>query len=402
MTIWFFRILFAIIILIALESYFFISIRKALKQLPSRLISKTIVIIGIFVNLFPIALLLWAINSFVAKSNFTLPQSPYIDWLIIYPFWFSLLLIVQSLLFFIPLDLILPIIKMIRKNISGQKVISKIKIVLMIIFAIYIPLRIIYDYNEVKITRLTLKVKNLPEDLNNFRIGFVSDFHVDRYTDSKRVTNYINKLNEEKPDLVLIGGDFISRGNKYIKKASGLLSNIRSTYGVYSCVGDHDYWAYSNKPRKSLEEITYALARKGIQVLDNLNITIPIDSSQILITAITNTYVKKITQKKLNAFVDSSLYDFKIFLTHQPRRILLKAAEKNKYNLYLCGHTHGGQLSFIFPFTTITPSRFESEFLSGKYYYKKLTIYVCNGLGMSIAPVRYNSTPEVAVFKLVK
>ncbi len=402
MLLWLVRILIALLIFALIEWYFFYSLKRASDSFPVKPLRKTPVIIGISLNLMPLYLILSVLYNVALHNRIYLPESRLADWLVIYPFWISLLLVIQLILFFIPIDFIELFLRLLNIYHKRVRLFGKIKIWLFVLFLFYVPLRVVHDYYSVKITKLKIKVNNLPKALDNFKIGFVSDFHIDRYTDSLRATNYINKLNRLKPDVVLIGGDFISRGNKYIKDAAKLLSNIQSTYGVYSCAGDHDYWAYSNAPRKSISAISLSLASQGIELLDNLNIFIPVDSSEILITSVTNTYVKKISQKELSSLVDTGKYGFKIFLTHQPRKLLLEAAVKNNYNIYLCGHTHGGQLSFLFPFVSLTPSSLESRYVSGKYFYGKLLLYVCNGLGMSIAPVRYNSTPEVVLITLVK
>lgn len=400
--IWIVRILIALALLAAIEFYFFRSLRNARKFFPFLRRYKIPAIIGFFINLMPFALLFQAVYGLLTSGSISLPSGVLIDWLFVYPFWISFVLVVQLLLFFIPLDFIGLFLKLKKSPGKYFAFAGKLKIALLFFFLIYVPLISVYDYYSVKITRIEERIPNLPNSLKNFKIGFVSDFHVDRYTDSTRVMNYISKLNALKPDVVLIGGDFISRGSKYIKAAAKLLGNIHGAYGAYSCAGDHDYWAYSNAPDKSFKTISSALALNGITLLDNSNIVIPVDSAKLLITFVTNTYVKKISPAKLPALLDSNAYDFKILLTHQPRKFLMEAASKYKYGLYLCGHTHGGQLSFLFPFIELTPSMLESPYVSGKYFYKKLLVYVCNGLGMSIAPIRYNSTPEVVLIKLVK
>jgi hypothetical protein len=89
-------------------------------------------------------------------------------------------------------------------------------------------------------------------------------------------------------------------------------------------------------------------------------------------------------------------------LVHQPRQIVINAAVKNKYDLILAGHTHGGQITFLFPFINLTPTLIETNRIKGDFYLGKTMMVVTPGLGMSIAPVRYNSTPEVTVIDIKK
>ena len=84
-------------------------------------------------------------------------------------------------------------------------------------FVLYVPINAIYNYTTVQIRTVDFYKKDLPEQLNNFRITFISDIHADKYTNTWRLQNYIDKVNSTKPDLVLIGGDIISSTPDYIR-----------------------------------------------------------------------------------------------------------------------------------------------------------------------------------------
>ena len=78
-------------------------------------------------------------------------------------------------------------------------------------------------------------------------------------------------------------------------------------------------------------------------------------------------------------------------------------------DLYLAGHTHGGQISFVFPFVQFTPTMFETRYIRGDFWFDNpgkpgtsMLMVVTRGLGMSLAPIRYNSTPEVTLIVLQK
>jgi predicted MPP superfamily phosphohydrolase len=92
-------------------------------------------------------------------------------------------------------------------------------------FIIYIPVRVIYDYNAVSVRTVEFKKDSLPNALNNFKIAFISDIQADHYTDEGRLGNFINKVNELDPDLVLIAGDLITTGPKYIELSAKEVEN---------------------------------------------------------------------------------------------------------------------------------------------------------------------------------
>jgi predicted MPP superfamily phosphohydrolase len=75
---------------------------------------------------------------------------------------------------------------------------------------------------------------------------------------------------------------------------------------------------------------------------------------------------------------------------------------KNNYDLFLAGHTHGGQITFLFPFINLSPTLFETKYVRGDFKFNNMLMIVNRGLGMSLVPLRYNSTPEVTVIVLTK
>lgn len=357
-------------------------------------------------NLYPLYLLsLFSYSALSGNNKFVFPESFLIDVFLIFPFWILLLIAVQSILLFVLVDLLYLILKFLNKNIKERikKYSSVITLLIIVFFSIYVPLRILYDYKTIEVSNYVFIKKDLPDNLNGFKIVFISDMQADRYTNENKLGKFISLVNKQNPDLVLIGGDFITTTPKYINKAAVFAGRIKSKYGVYSSVGDHDNWAYRWDTKRSLREIEDALKKKNIKMIDNDNITVRVDSSSLRITFVTNTYVQRISQSVLDGVVDkTNNYGLKIFLTHQPRQFLIDKAKKYNYDLYLAGHTHGGQIMFLFPFKNLSPTLFETKYVRGIFKFGNLAAIVTRGLGVSIAPVRYNSTPEITVITLLK
>ena len=133
---------------------------------------------------------------------------------------------------------------------------------------------------------------------------------------------------------------------------------------------------------------------------DNESRYFEFDSSRIGVSFITHNYVTEISETTLRNVALSNKADFKIFLTHQPQEFLINSAVKSKYDLFLAGHTHGGQITLLFPFIQLTPTLFETNYIKGDFHFESTLVVVCGGLGMSLAPIRYNSTPEVVIITL--
>ncbi len=399
---------FLVLLLAGFAEYYFVKKTvKSIKQLfpgtDEKLLRTGKRIILVILNAFPVSALILILYAVLKGSReFLLPANVLYDYLVQYPFWIGMLVVVQTTLIFILFKIIFFVIRRSGKNSDKiDKTESITFISLLLIFLIYVPARVIYDYNTVEVRTIKYVKPDLPEVLNGFKITFISDIQADRYTDDKRLNKFIDSVNATNPDLVLIAGDMITNTPEFIKTSAEHLGKVHSKYGIYSCVGDHDNWAYRFDNERSLHEVETALAKHNVLMLDNDRLTLNVDTAKIGITFVTNTYVQRIMPEILSKLVaDSSKHDLKIFLTHQPRQYLIDAAKEHGYDLYLCGHTHGGQMTFLFPTGNISPTQVETPYMRGNFKFGKMLMIVTRGLGMSIAPLRYNSTPEVTVIIL--
>ncbi len=399
---------FIVLLLVGFAEYYFLkktvkSIKTLFPVTGERKLKLWKNVLLLILNAFPVSMILLIIYTVLSGSReFYPPQNTVFDYLIMYPFWIGMLIVIQTTLIFLIIKLIISIIKIFTGTLQKiNKIEAGIFLFLLVVFTVYVPLRVIYDYKTVEVRKITFTKENLPAALDGFKITFISDIQADRYTDEKRLGKFINLVNKTNPDLVLVAGDMITNTPDYIETSAEFLGKVKSPYGIYSCVGDHDNWAYRFDTERSLREVEAALAKHNISMIDNGRIKINVDTAIIGITFATNTYVEKIKPEMLAGLTnDSTKYDLKIFLTHQPRQFLIDAAQKAGYDLYLCGHTHGGQMTFLFPFFNISPTQVETPYMRGNFKFGKMLMIVTRGLGMSLAPVRYNSTPEITVIVL--
>ena len=401
------RLLIGIAILLIVEYYFIKHVNLAIKfffpnfyQKKFHLVRKVFLI---WMNLYPLILIFIFTYFAITGSYLTAPESRIIDYLLIYPFWIFFVLIIQCCLLFIPLDLIKIFSHLFIKRTRTHllKIRSTLLFLIIGFFLFYIPIRVIYDYNAVSVRTVEYQKENLPLPLENFKIVFISDIQADHFTDEGRLSKYLNKVNSLNPDLILIAGDLITTGPDYIELSAREVGKLEATYGVYSCVGDHDNWAYRNDYVRSLSEVTSALNYYNVQMIDNDIKEINVDSAAIVITFITNTYVETVSQNILDSLSSNNVGDFKIFLTHQPQPRLIESGLNNGFDLLLAGHTHGGQITFVFPFVQLTPTMFETSYIRGDFWFDSMLMIINRGLGMSLAPLRYNSTPEITLINLV-
>ena len=137
-------------------------------------------------------------------------------------------------------------------------------------------------------------------------------------------------------------------------------------------------------------------------MFDDKDTTLNISGSSLGITFATETYSDRVDDGDRDSLIDNLNADLKILLVHQPRNSLINAAAQKKYDLFLAGHTHGGQVSFLFPFINLSVTLFETRYVRGNFWFGNMLMIVTRGLGMSIEPIRYNSQPEITVINLKK
>ncbi len=402
------RLSILLLIIVIVEFYFFRKGISTAKYIFPKTHSKKVNLITasviFYFNLYAIIgigfLLYYSVSG--VRPSFP-PDNILFDLFIQFPFWIFVSYVVQCIILFLPMDILriilFPLYKSKREIV--KKLVYKIQFALLLGFMIYVPARIAFDYFAVSTRIVEFEKENLPARLEEFKIVFISDVQADKYTNPARLERFINKVNEVNPDLVLVAGDIITSTPKYINQGAEYLGKIKSKYGVYSCVGDHDNWAYREDTKRSLREIASALMSKNVEMVDNQKRIINADSTKIGITFVTNTYVEKINNDFLDSLTNGKFQtDLKIFLTHQPRRFLIDEARNKNYDLFLAGHTHGGQLTFFFPFYNLSPTLFETKYVRGDFQFDNMLAIVTRGLGMSLVPLRYNSTPEVTVIIL--
>lgn len=399
------RLIILILFLVLVEFYV---VRKGLRSIKvlfptlSRKKIKLTAIIGLtWFNLYPLAVIItWTYARIAQTESIPQPDSFFYEYLILYPFWIWIIAVIQVFVILIPADLIkLFLFIPLKKGRDKIRLYHmRLVFVVMAAAAVYVPARIIYDLNSISTRIVEYKKGGLPEALDGFRLTFISDVQADQFTTPRRLQDFIDKVNDTNPDLVLIGGDIITGTSDYLNISAEYLGKIKSKYGVYSCVGDHDNWMYRREYERSVNDVTKALESVNVKMIDNDKVTIDIDTAKVRITFITNTYVERIDSTKLDSLTNHSAgYDLKIFLTHQPREYLINEAHKKDYDLMLVGHTHGGQITILFPFYNFTPTLIETEYVKGDFRFGDMLMIVNRGLGVSLSPVRYNSTPEITL-----
>lgn len=363
---------------------------------PRRRIRLIVIAVVVWVLLYPLLMLGSYIFGFDQVSQAFQRADLIRDALFIYPFWIGVIFAIQISMPLLIMDtarlLLFPLYK--KHKARWLKVQSLIVIAIAAAGLIYVIARVYSDTFTLRTTETELRIKNLPGELNEFRIVQIADMQADGRTNGNKLQAYVDLVNRLKPDIILFGGDLVTGGTDYIETGAEAMSRMEAKHGVYACLGDHDFFSNSEKVSRSLKE-------NGIILLDNVARTLPVGSTQLALTGITNTYRTRLTTATLDAVEQGRPRGpVNILLTHQPSEWLVAYAADHGYDLFVAGHTHGGQIVFPLPGFLLTGSSFETSYVTGFYKVGEMLVSINNGLGLTLSPIRYQAPAEVTVITL--
>ncbi len=189
--------------------------------------------------------------------------------------------------------------------------------------------------------RPTVYKLDTDKNIDDIRIVQFADSHIGATFDSDRFADYVDEMNKQKPDLVLITGDFVDDDTtRYdMLNAAAALQNFDATYGVYFVCGNHDGGYFSAESRGwTKEELFDALRASDVVILQDE--TAVIADSINLIGRIDASSEERKSMFELTDGLDMTKYT--IVLDHQPTDYADQ--QNSNVDLVLSGHTHGGQL----------------------------------------------------------
>ncbi len=356
-----------------------------------RQVRLTVILILLMINLLPVIMLL---SYFLGMEDelFRLRTSIGItDILFVFPFWIGFIAIIEIFIYLLAIDIVQWLFKLGFRDISQSiwHTFAWIKIGLIGFMVIYAGIRSYHDTYDISNSSYDLGLPGLPESFQGFNLVLVGDVQVDRFTQDKKIDLLNQRIKDADPDLLLFAGDLVTRGIHYIPQGLEVMCNMSAKVERIACIGDHDVWA--DAPR-----IARGLTDCGWVFLDNQHHLIHYNNVRILITGITYVYSIRTPSAQIDSLLaNGPEADLKILLVHQPNQPVIDAAKKHGYQIFLAGHTHGGQI-VLKPFGyTLTPTRFENKYYTGWNVLDGLNIFVTNGIGLTMLPLRYRAPAEI-------
>ncbi len=240
----------------------------------------------------------------------------------------------------------------------------------------------LYERHDIEVTRETLRVAGWPDALAGLRVGFLTDLHRSQTVSHEMVSAAVNLLMREQPDLIILGGDYVTWGDRrYVQPSAEALARLAAPHGVIAVLGNHD----------DDRDMPAALTARGFVVLRDARTQLTIRGEKVDFAGI-----RYWTRKVIDiAHVVRGASPTLILLAHTPKR--LTEAVALSIPLMLSGHTHGGQI--VLPGLGPVAAR-EFPVIAGSARRENTTVFVSRGVGTVYVPIRLNCPPEVAILTL--
>jgi predicted MPP superfamily phosphohydrolase len=235
--------------------------------------------------------------------------------------------------------------------------------------------------------RVEIPFPDLAPGLDGLRVLHLSDLHLDMLPHS--APRLAKRLAGIEADLAVITGDFRWRHRRpvSVEDLARVVTAIRAPLGLYAILGNHDDHG-----------LVALLEGLGARVLLNESVTLTWRGAALRLTGLDTVF--GLPGHEARAALTPAPGLFSIALVHEPQHRQLAA--RQGYDLYLCGHTHGGQICLPGERPIVTGTRFQRVPVAGAWELGPMRGYTSRGAGVSGLPVRYHSQGEVTVITLKK
>ena len=338
------------------------------------------------INIFLFINLLGVVGYMFARSNPMLPNWAY--FLLSIPIGVIFLLFIATIFYEI-------FARVIDKTVVNEKrrdFFKKSLDITALTIATSVNAKAMYNARHIEKEYVDIKIKNLK---NSYKIVQLSDIHIGGLIDQKFIEELVFDVNKLNADVIVITGDLVDTKIQYAKEALNELRNLKSKYGTYFIVGNHEYF-------HEIHKIINYVNSLGIKTLENENVYIGEKDSGFYLAGVydvigfRSNYFEPNIEKALKNTNEKPT----ILLAHQPlfMKYLDEYLEKNFNNvdLVLSGHTHGGQ---IFPFNYLV--KLQQPYIKGLNKHNENTqVYVNKGTGFWGPPMRLGASSEISILSL--
>ena len=275
-----------------------------------------------------------------------------------------------------------------------QSLKKKIQVALLLILLLILSCLIwgiCIEPNRLIVRQQTIQIDNWPRELSGLRIAVIGDIHTGGpFINDQKLRRIVELTNQQNPDLIVLLGDYMSPNSWHSHRVepevtAAALKELRAPLGVYTILGNHDWWYNGEKCRRAFEQ-------NGIKVLEEEVAEIKWQDKSFWLAGLADlmTRPQHVSETIAKVPAGSTI----IALAHNPD---IFPRLPQTVPLLLAAHTHGGQVKIPLIGTPIVPSRFGSKYTAGLVFENGHHLFVTTGIGTSILPVRFRVPPEIVI-----
>jgi predicted MPP superfamily phosphohydrolase len=247
----------------------------------------------------------------------------------------------------------------------------------------------------IETTEVSLSSTDLNATAPPLRIVHLTDTHVERF--SFREAGIVRRVNALHPDIVVLTGDYLNLS--YLSDPTTadhfrqLVNQLQTTHGIYAVRG-------SVEPRP--ESMAWLLEGTEVAWLEQEAVTVDVRGQPVTLVGVACSHRQQLDAQRLaQAMAGIPEEAFTLLLYHSPD--LIREAAEHGVDLYLGGHTHGGQLRLPFYGAIVTASRYGKQYASGLFQEGDTTMYISRGLGFEgggMPRARFLCRPEIVSLEI--
>lgn len=241
----------------------------------------------------------------------------------------------------------------------------------------------------IQVNTYDIYLPRLSPVFNNFRLAHLTDIHLGLLTPGWWVEQVVALTNKLMVDVIVCTGDYVKERNAHrqVDNVWSILQHLKAKNGVYSVLGNHDHWADTKRSLFWLDKTGQNIRHQALAITR--------DQKTLWLGGAGDLWEDQLGIDK--AFQNVPPEACKILLTHNPDSA--DWAYQSEVDLLLAGHTHGGQICLPFYGPLKLPVS-NKRYSSGLIHTPKTQMFISRGIGWSIAPIRFNCPPEIAIIRL--
>jgi predicted MPP superfamily phosphohydrolase len=244
-----------------------------------------------------------------------------------------------------------------------------------------------------RIRRVDVPIEGLHDELEGFRIVQISDLHVGPTIRAAYVRRVVEMTHRLTPDLIALTGDIVDGSVQRLADHVAPLAELGRTGRAFLVLGNHDYYAGATVWTARFEAI-------GLRVLRNSHAVVEHGVARLVVGGVIDFAARHSdpdARPRPDLAADGAAgAAVRLLLAHNPK--IAPAAERAGFDLQLSGHTHGGQ---FFPWT-LAIHLVHGPHAAGLSRRGRMWVYVSAGTGTWGPPVRFGTTPELTLLRLVR